>query len=381
MSTLALIFKEIRHRKLNFLVSVLAVVAAVAFFTSFFTAAQASNRETTRLMRDMGFNLRIIPAQTDMNKFWITGFSDHTMPQDYANTIASHRGLSYNHLVATLQQRISWQGLDVLLTGLAPEVCPPGQEKSPMVFEITPGTVYVGYEPAQFLQLKKGDTVDINGKLLTVAAALSETGTVDDIRIQCHLRDAQDILNLPGQINEIKAIDCLCLAPSADPLQMLRQELATLLPGAKVVQIKAVAQARSSQRLMVSRVFGVITPFVVIVCGVWIAVLAMINVRDRQQEVGIMRSLGYGSGTIASLFLGKSIVVGLLGAAAGFVAGTALAVSFGPAIFKITAKAINPHFALLFWSLVVAPAFAALCSFIPATLAATQDPADTLREA
>jgi len=70
-----LIVKEILFRKFNFLLSLLAVSFALAFFVFFFTANKASTRETIRLTRDMGYNLRIIPKDTDMNIFWTTGYS------------------------------------------------------------------------------------------------------------------------------------------------------------------------------------------------------------------------------------------------------------------------------------------------------------------
>ena len=78
---LKLIYKEIIHRKSNFILSLLAVTCAVTFFVAFFTANEASKRETIRLTRDMGFNLRIIPKETDMNSFWIQGYSDLFMPE------------------------------------------------------------------------------------------------------------------------------------------------------------------------------------------------------------------------------------------------------------------------------------------------------------
>ena len=380
MNIFGLIFKEIRHRKINFLLALLAVLIAVALFISFFTSGQASNRETTRLMRDMGFNIRIIPKETDMSKFWMAGFSEHTMPEKYIDIFASQKGISYNHLVATLQAKILWQGVEIILTGLAPERCPPGREKPPMSFEITQGTAYIGYELARRLKLKKGKTIEIRGKTLTVADTLSESGGVDDIRIQCHLRDVQDILNLKGQINEIKAIDCLCFLLTDDPLVILREELAAVLPEAKMIQMKPMAIARAETRQLVRNVFAVIMPIVVVACGAWIGVLAIMNVRDRQQEIGIMRALGYGSGRITLLFLGKAVIIGLLGAAVGFFTGTALALNFGPDIFKVTAKAIKPEYVWLAWSLIAAPAFAAVSSFIPSMFAVTYDPAVTLRE-
>ena len=93
-----------------------------------------------------------------------------------------------------------------------------------------------------------------------------------------------------------------------------------------------------------------------------------------------MRALGYGSVKIASLFLGKAVAVGLIGAALGFSIGTGLALKFGPDIFKVTANMITPKIELFYWALVASPAICALSVFIPAMIATTQDPALTLRE-
>ena len=382
MMILGLIFKEIRYRKTNFLFGLLAVMAAVALFISFFTAGKASERETARLMLSMGFNVHIISENTNTSEFLLTGLADQTMPEQYLEKLASQQAISYNHLLASLQKKISWRGFDVILTGLAAEICPPGSKKSPISYQIEPGNLYVGYRVAQTLGLKDSDTVEIEGKTLMVARCLSESGGADDIRIQCHLRDAQDILKLPGRISEIRAVDCLCFAPTDNSAQVLRNEIGSLLPQTQVFHTRSIASARAETRQMVKNLFAVIMPLVVVACGVWIGVLAITNVRDRQQEIGIMRALGYDSGRIISLFLGKAVVIGLLGAAIGFLAGTALAMRFGPDIFKITAKTmIKPEPFLLVISLIFAPLFAAVSSFIAAMIAATYDPAVTLREA
>ena len=382
MMILGLIFKEIRYRKTNFLFGLLAVMAAVALFISFFTAGKASERETARLMLSMGFNVHIISENTNTSEFLLTGLADQTMPEQYLEKLASQQAISYNHLLASLQKKISWRGLDVILTGLAAEICPPSSKKSPISYQIEPGNLYVGYRVAQILGIKDGDTVEIEGKKLKVAKCLSESGGADDIRIQCHLRDAQDILKLPGRISEIRAVDCLCFAPTDNSAQVLRNEIGSLLPQTQVFHTRSIASARAETRQMVKNLFAVIMPLVVVACGVWIGVLAITNVRDRQQEIGIMRALGYDSGRIISLFLGKAVVIGLVGAAIGFLTGTALAMRFGPDIFKITAKTmIKPEPFLLVISLIFAPLFAAVSSFIAAMIAATYDPAVALREA
>ena len=92
MKILSLIFKEIFHRKINAGLSMLAVITAVGFFVCFFTTGEASKRETARIMRDMGYNIRIIHNDTDMSQFFATGYSDKMMPQDYANKFATVEG-------------------------------------------------------------------------------------------------------------------------------------------------------------------------------------------------------------------------------------------------------------------------------------------------
>ena len=130
---LILVLKEIAHRKTNFLLSLLSIIVAVALFVSCFTMGAASKRETSRLMREMGFNLRIIPKDTDMTTFWIVGFSETTIPHEYIDRMSDYPGISYEHLTATLQQRIRWKGIDLVLTGFSSSIT---GKKKPMVYEI-----------------------------------------------------------------------------------------------------------------------------------------------------------------------------------------------------------------------------------------------------
>ncbi len=373
------IFKEAAYRKLNFLLSLLGVAAAVTLFVFFFTAGEASRNETARLMRDIGLNLRIIPNDTDMDRFWSTDISDRTMPEEYVHTLATQTGLSYTHLVATLRKKTRWRDMEVIIAGLLPEICPPDQKKQPMSPTIERGTARAGFEVARKLNLKSGEEIDLMGKTLRITAILPESGTSDDIRILVHLHDAQEIFDLKGQINEIKALDCVCFS-EGDALALLRRQLAPVLPNAKVLQEKAIARARFDTRLMIEKYLAFFWPFLLAVCSAWIGILALLNVRERRQEIGIFRALGYGSGDIAGLFLGKAVVIGLGGALVGFAAGTALALRVGPEIFRMTANKIQPDYSLLGWSLVCAVVFTVLCSLIPAMVAVAEDPAVTLRE-
>ncbi len=376
-----LIIKEILSRKVNFFIGMIAVITSVAFFVAFYTSSEASNRETIRLTRDMGFNLRIIPNQTNMDDFWNKGFSNKTMPEDYILRFNKFKNFSYAHLTATLHEKISWQGMNIILTGISPEIEPSGKKKAPMVFSINPATVYLGYEVAKRFNLKKDDKIKILEKDFTVAKTMTENGSDDDIRIFAPLIDVQEVLNRKGEINEIKALNCLCLVDDeTDALGLLREQLNEVLPEGKVVLNQTIAVAREKQRHMYERYFAMLIPVLIFVSVIWIGTLAYFNVKERNKEIGVLRALGYGAGKVAYLFLGRAVLLGIIGAILGFTLGTVFSLIYGPDIFRITAALIKPIYSLLLWSVIAAPLFAAISSFIPAMIAISTDPAIILRE-
>ncbi len=378
---ISLIIKEIAGRKINFIFGVIAVVVAVAFFVSFYTSSEASNRETVRLTRDMGFNLRIIPKETNMDEFWATGFSNISMPEEYVLRFNKFKDFSYAHLVATLYKKVVWQNMNVVLTGISPEIEPSGKKKAPMIFSIQPKTVYLGYEVAKAFNLEQGDTINLFGNKFTVAKTLTENGSDNDIKIFAPLHEVQSMLNMEGKINEIKALDCLCLIDShTDAIQLLRDQLDEVLPEGKVILNQTIAVAREKQRHMFERYFAMLIPVLLFVAAIWIGILAFFNVKERQQEIGILRAVGYGTGKIAWLFLGRALLLGFIGAVLGFIIGTLFSLIYGPDVFIVTAQSIKPIYSLLLWSVIVSPLFAALASFIPTMIAISTDPALTLRD-
>jgi putative ABC transport system permease protein len=378
MSILRLLLKEILYRKLNFLLGLVSVVIAVALVVAVLTMSEASQRETTRLMRDLGFNILIVPKDTDMADFWSEDFAKEEMPEEYVHKLASSPGLLVRHIVATLQKKITWRDRPILLTGLLPEVPVVEKEKKPpMGYNIPEGKVYVGFEVARSLKIEEGDTLPILGKEFVVERCLQQSGSKDDIRIYGRLHDVQEVLGKPGKINMIEALGCRC---EGARLPTIRKSIAKALPDTKVTEFRSIAVARAETRKMVERHAAFLIPAVLLGCVVWVGLLSLSNVRERAQEIGILRALGFGSGRIAALFLGKAILLGILGGALGFALGTAAGLRFGPEIFRVTAQKIQPLFNLLIWSSLVSPALCALASYLPTVVAITRDPANILRK-
>jgi putative ABC transport system permease protein len=377
-----MILKEISHRWVGFLLSLAAATVAVALCVGIGMTQAAAEKETRRNARDIGSNVFIIPASCDLYDYYQAGYSRETMSQDSIEKMVSGGKISYNHLIPTLTAEVPVRDRTVRLTGIAMAQHPPGRpSKSKMGTVVEPGHVHLGSEVARLLKAKKGAKLDLLGRSWFVERVAPEMGTVDDITILADLGDVQQVLGRAGRISQIKAISCVqCDTPEDTSLATLRRELTKILPGTQVYLMKEIADARVRQRRMMETYSPFVITVLLIVCAAWLGLLSAINVRERISEIGLLRAIGYGGGTIGFLILGRAGLVGILAAVVGCGIGSYLAFAFGPAMFPVAAGAIRADWALFFIALVAAPLLAILASFIPAALAICHDPAVTLRE-
>ena len=400
MTTLKMLLAEIRYRKLNFLLSLVAVTMAVALFVAGPVLVDGYGRrtqqtmdqledETRKLMRDMGFNLLIVHRDTNMADFWATDFATVDMPQDYVDKLAASGDLTtVTHLVATLQQRIDFGGRKALLVGYLPETTQTHMgKKKPMGYDIEPGTLLLGYELGA--GKRQGEDMEMLGKNFRIAGIMPEKGSKEDITVAVHLNDAQALLeNKQGKINQILALGCNC---ASSDLANIRKQLAAVLPETRITEFQSIALARAEQRkevgqsraeveALVETLATVLTPVVVLTMAIWVGLLALANVRQRRTEIGILRAIGKGSGTIACLFLGKAMLLGLLGGALGFALGSLLAQLLGVKILDVPANQFPIHVEVLLIALLGAPILSAAASYLPTLSAILQDPAVVLRD-
>ena len=353
---------------------------AVAHFVVFIVTGAASEKETRRVVRDLGYNLRLIPATTDLGRFHRVGYSEQTMPASHLETLASTRGLSYNHLLSTLQRDHRIGDSTYLLTGISSEAAPPGKKKPSMIFAIKPGEVHVGYEAARALNLARGSELSLGNRTFTVAATLAETGDRDDIRLFVDLKDAQSLLALPGRINEIRALDCLCLDPSDDPVSQLRDELSQLLPDVHILQLKSMATARARARQGQERYFAFFVPLVLALGLAWVGLSAYMNVRARTSELATLKALGYSGPFIAGLVLARAALIGCAGALLGFLVGNLASLELIPSLFPQTARGAGWEWPLLVYALLLAPVGMMAAGLLPALWAVVQDVSPTVEE-
>ncbi|MCA9267667.1 MAG: FtsX-like permease family protein, partial [Planctomycetales bacterium] len=138
--------------------------------------------------------------------------------------------------------------------------------------------------------------------------------------------------------------------------------------------LAGIAAQRSQIENSLVMMFNVLAPLFVLICGVWLGLLAWNNVRERRGEIGVLRALGKTSGAIAGLFLLKAVLLGLAGGLLGCGVGYLIARQFAPAGLESVAP-------WLLATLIGSPVVALLATYAPTLLAVQQDPAVVLRDA
>ena len=424
MSVAHLVVREIAFRKLSFALGVLSVLAAVGTLVAALTVLRKHDARTEQIIAakeaatkarlaqleddyrkitlKMGFNVLILPKDQNLSDLYADDYATKYMPEEYAPRLAKSRVATINHILPSLQQKVKWPESDrtVLLMGVRGEVYLPSKQQKPLLQPVEPGQMILGAELARNLQLKKGDRTKLMGREFTVHQINEERGTKDDITVWIDLATAQELLDKKGLINAILALDCTCA--TVDRLAQIRGEIAKILPDTQIIefQSQALARAETRHRAAAEAVAAieqekqnrarlrreresfaaVLVPVVMLGSAVWIGFLALANVRERRTEIGVLRALGLRRRQIFSLFLGKAVLTGLVGAALGYAAGVLAGNSWKEAADQtpLTLPWLDPT--LLAIVLVAAPVLAAIASWLPALIAAQQDPADILRE-
>lgn len=428
MTLRRLICKEIAYRKMDFVLGVLAVFVAVGCLVALWTLLQAhagrlaelnaqKEKETAdlmavaqddyrKMMKTMGYNVIILSAGEDLSQFWTNGFAAKLMPEEFVKRLCESEIATVQHLLPQLYERIPWPeqaDCPCILIGVRGEVPHRhSNQKEPMLDPVEPGTMRMGHALASKLGLAAGAHVTLMGAEFTIAEVHEPQGNADDVSIWVHLAKAQELLGKPDKINAILALSCLC---AKRDLERVTRDIAAVLPEAQVIHRIPEANIRLDARFRVAALsqetvekeaahharlgsereaFAMwLIPLTIMAATIWIGLLAWGNVRERRAEIGILRALGLRARQILAVFMAKAAVIGCLGAVMGCLAGYGLGLAWSAAEgVPLSASVVRSLFDGRLFALVVAlaPLQACIASWLPALVAAQQDPAVILRE-
>jgi putative ABC transport system permease protein len=262
----------------------------------------------------------------------------------------------------------------------------------------------VGAIAARRLHLRTGDEISLNvadsSKMvelyspLTVAGILS-TGGDEDNAIVTSLDQAQKISRLSGVYRNLY-VSALTKPEDEfgrrDPgtmnaadlerwsctpyISSIAKSIEEVLPGTDVRVIRRVAEGEGTILTRVRALLWMVTLAALLAAALAVGASAAASVIERRTEIGLMKALGAGSGTVGFLLAAEQLVLAFVGGGIGYSLGMILARLVGQKIFGV---APAPSLLVLVAVLALAAGVTLLGSAIPLRRASRYEPAPILR--
>jgi putative ABC transport system permease protein len=246
--------------------------------------------------------------------------------------------------------------------------------------------------------VKIGSTVAINtprkNLSLLVTGILSGGGPEDDA-IVAPIGIAQEIAGKPGAYRRLY-VSALTKPEDdfgrRDPATMKPDELERwscspyvssiaysikqVLPGSDVRVIRRVAEGEGAILTRVRTLLWLVTFASLLAAALAVGASSAASVIERRTEIGLMKALGAGSGTVGFLLAAEQLLLALVGGGLGYALGILLARLVGQKIFGVA-----PEFSFLVLAVIVglAAVVTLLGSAIPLRRASRFEPAPILR--
>jgi putative ABC transport system permease protein len=366
-----------------FLVSGLAIGIGAAVALT--TVGDAMNREVMHTLDEFGANILVLPATEDLPLSYggmtvsaiNTGGRSLTIEDARKiKTIKNHENIST--VAPKLLVVSEVKGTKVMVAG----VDFLSEFKLKKWWRVSSGMkpgevseVLVGKDAAAKLGIAPGDTVTLGGGTFRVSGVLGDTGSQDDALIFADLATVQRQFKKGNAISLIE-LAALC---GGCPIEEMVGQVNSVLPGARAVAVKETVELKMQAMHYFHRFSLGISLLLLIVAGMIIFFAMTASVKERVQEIGLFRAIGFRTGHIIQVLLIEAFFVSLLAGTAGYGLGSLSPRFIAPYLMS----AYNLKF--VFDPVIAGGAIAAsvfvglLASIYPAVRAGRLDPIEALR--
>ncbi len=407
MTLISLVKKELFERKQQLFTSFCTILLGITAIVAINSITHSSEKAVKNELERLGANVLILPKEASVQDYYSADIGTGELPEGYVKKLSASGIHGMDNLSPKLSGKVMIQSKSFILTGILPKkeinskaiwqqsnmlnfgsalssaTCPDSTipigksdeellSQKRFIESLKKNQIFVGYEAAAALDLKKGSQLPIKDTTFDVVAILPPTGTVDDSRIFAHLHTVQQLWNKPGKINVIEVIGCC-----QKILDGLVPKINALLPDAKVMTVTHVVETQLKTNKMMTHISWVFFTMIVLVGGASIANFMYGNVNERKKEIGTLMAIGANSRFILKLFFAKALFLGLAGGLGGFLIGTLMAMALGPHLANIS---VYPMPGLLGVAMAISVSISLIASLLPARRAAKIDPSIAFRE-
>jgi putative ABC transport system permease protein len=327
MKLIDLSFHNILRKKGRtfFLVSGLALgIGAAVALTS---VGDAMNREIMRTLDEFGANILVLPESEDLPLSYggMTVSAVNTGGRKLTgDDVEKIRSIKNSANVSTIAPKLlvaaAVKGKKVLVAGVEF----PAEFRLKKWWRLSSGMkpeekgeAVAGTEAARLLGLSAGDVVAVGGGELRIAGVLDRTGSQDDNLLFTDIGWVQGRFGKPGEVSLIE-LSALC---SGCPIEDIAEQISMVLPGARAVAVKETVELKMQAMHYFHRFSLGISLLLLIVAGMIIFFAMTAAVKERVQEIGLFRAVGFRTGQIVLVLLTEAFLVSLLAGTAGTVIG------------------------------------------------------------
>ncbi len=236
-------------------------------------------------------------------------------------------------------------------------------------------SVLLGSEAARILNLAVGDRIQIKGQDLVVSGTLAPTGSQDDQLVFARVATAQELFDKKGRVSmaEVAALckDC--------PIEEMVRQISEAIPGAKVMAIQQVVKGRMEALAQFKKFSYGISGVILLIGSLVVLVTMMGSVRERTDEIGIFRAIGFRKKHIMRIVFLEAGIISILAGIIGYFLGlgsTKIALKF---FSESHSGNVPMNIELAAGALIVAVVLGLVSSAYPAFMAARLDPNEALR--
>ncbi len=307
------------------LVSGLAVgIGAAVAMTS---VGDAMNKEVMHALDEFGANILVLPATEGLPLSYggltvsavNTGGRQLTM-EDAARIRTIKNKDNISTVAPKLLVQTEVKGTKVLVAGVdfrAEQRLKKWWRVAAGMNSQAAGEALIGRVAAQKLALAPGDSIAVTGGTLRVSGVLDNTGSQDDGLIFANIGWVQQHFRKGNSVSLIE-LSALC---SGCPIEDMVQQVNGVLPGARAVAVKETVELKMQAMHYFHKFSLGISLLLLIVAGMIIFFAMTASVKERVQEIGLFRAIGFRTGHIIQVLLTEAFLISLLAGIAGYVIG------------------------------------------------------------
>jgi putative ABC transport system permease protein len=357
------------NRWFEYVAAAMVVALAVAALVIQGSLTSSAEKQVHDLAHHLGKNMLVVPEETDLSRFYALEYGDATVPDSYPQRLTQSRlGQHIRGVQASLMGNVEAKGVPLVLVG-QPDLT------GAMGWRATDGTTpaALGDVAAVRLNVNEQETLNLEGKRLTVALVSPSLPDGLDMGVFTDLEPAQEVLGKPGGINSMHVGGCWCKTDVPALALDVEQEL----PGTRAVTVAGVIQSQQGTISTVKRYSKVLFAVAILLIVGITVILITAQIRRQTREIGLLLAIGASGWQISLFFIAIAALIGAVGGLAGLMLGAPLTRVVADRFMGSELPASPDLFAPILATTILASVAAVL---VPALRAARTDPTTILRE-